>query len=62
MARVLQANSHIVIRTHKYDKYARYLADVFYLPGVKQAKRINAKGIFLNQQLLDKGLARVWST
>jgi len=62
VAHVLQPNSHIVIRTHKYDKYARYLADVFYLPGVKQAKRISTKGIFLNQQLLDKGLARVWST
>jgi len=61
VARVLQASPHIVIRTHKYDKYARYLADVFYLPGVKRAKRIVSQGIFLNQQLLDKGLVRVWS-
>jgi len=58
--RTLKADSHIVIQTHKYDKYTRYLADVFYLPGSTNPERIIEKGIHLNQKLLDKGLARIW--
>ena len=58
--RVLKKNSDIVIRTHSYDKYARYLADVFYLPDNTKPKAIYAQGIYLNQQLIDKGLARQW--
>ena len=58
--RQLKANPHIVIQTHKYDKYTRYLADVFYLPGSTNPEVIIEKGIHLNQQLLDKGLAEVW--
>jgi len=58
--RVLGKNPDIVIRTHHYDKYARYLADVFYLPDRANSKAIYAQGIYLNQQLIDKGLARQW--
>ena len=58
--RVLGKNADIVIRTHHYDKYARYLADVFYLPDCTDPKAIYAQGIYLNQQLVDKGLARQW--
>jgi len=59
--RVLGKNPNIVICTHHYDKYARYLADVFYLPDSTNPKAIYAQGIYLNQQLLDKGLARKWN-
>jgi hypothetical protein len=48
------------ICTHHYDKYARYLADVFYLPDSINPKAIYTQGIYLNQQLIDKGLARQW--
>ena len=58
--RVLRKSPDIVIRTHHYDKYARYLADVFYLPDSTSPKAIYAQGIYLNQQLIDKGLARRW--
>jgi endonuclease YncB( thermonuclease family) len=58
--RVLRKNPDIVICTHHYDKYARYLADVFYLPDSAGPKAIYAQGIYLNQQLLDKGMARKW--
>jgi endonuclease YncB( thermonuclease family) len=58
--RVLRKNPDIVICTHHYDKYARYLADVFYHPDSTDPKAIYAQGIYLNQQLLDKGLARKW--
>jgi endonuclease YncB( thermonuclease family) len=58
--RVLRKSPVIVICTHHYDKYARYLADIFYLPDSTNPKAIYARGIYLNQQLLDKGLARQW--
>jgi hypothetical protein len=58
--RVLNKNPHIVICTHHYDKYARYLADVFYSPDSSNPKATYANGIYLNQQLLDKGLAQPW--
>lgn len=56
--RILKASPNIVVRTHSYDKYARYLADIFYLPGVTSNERICSDGIYLNQELLDKGLAQ----
>ncbi len=43
------------------DKYARYLSDIFYLPGSKNPERVCSQGQFLNQELLDKGLAKLWS-
>jgi hypothetical protein len=36
------------------------LTDLFYLPGSTNPEVIIEKGIHLNQQLLDKGLAEVW--
>jgi len=57
---VLRKNPGIVVRTHHYDKYARYLADVFYLPDSTNPLAIYAQGIYLNQQLIDKGLVRRW--
>ena len=60
VTRVLGKNPDIVICTHHYDKYARYLVDIFYLPDSTNSKAIYAQGIHLNQQLLDKGLARKW--
>jgi len=37
------------LRIQYYDKYARYLADVFYLPDSTNPKAIYAQGIYLNQ-------------
>ena len=51
--------ARIVIRTHSTDKYDRYLADIFYLPGEGEPQAVAEKGVFLNQELLDEGLARV---
>ena len=56
--RALKASPHIVVRTHSYDKYARYLADIFYLPGASSYERICSDGRYLNQELLDRGLAQ----
>ena len=35
----------------------RYLSDVFYLPGGTDPQEVLYKVLFLNQQLLDRGLA-----
>ena len=47
----------VVIKSHGRDKYDRYLMDIFYLKGETDPKVVLDKGIFLNQELLDAGLA-----
>jgi endonuclease YncB( thermonuclease family) len=53
----LPPGSIVVVKTYKVEKYGRFLADVYYLPGSQDGDEILAKGIHLNQELLDKGLA-----
>ena len=50
---------YVVIQTFKVDVYGKYVCDLFYLRGVTDKERIVREGNFLNQELLDKGLARV---
>ena len=47
----------LVVRTYKQEKYGRFLADVFYKSGTDDAELILNEGVFLNQELLDLGLA-----
>ena len=47
----------IVVKSHGRDKYDRYLMDIFYLGGEPDPQVVLEKGNFLNQELLDKGLA-----
>jgi len=47
----------IVIKTHSRDKYDRYLSDIFYLKGETDPKTVLENGNFLNQELLNAGLA-----
>ena len=54
---VLSICPFVVIKTHKSDKYDQYLSDIFYLPGVDDVEKINQEGVFLNKELLDKGMA-----
>jgi len=56
----LKRDSALVVKTYGSDKYDRYLVDVFYLIGEKDSEIINKEGIFLNQELVDKGMAGVW--
>jgi len=49
-----------VIKTYGFGKYDRALVDVFYLPNEKDARKTARNGIFLNQELLDNGLAELW--
>jgi len=47
----------VVVKTFRPDKYERYLADVFYLAGEPDARRVAAEGTFLNGELLREELA-----
>ena len=47
----------IVIRSYKSGKFGRFIADVWYLKGETDPEVILKKGKFLNQVLLDRGLA-----
>ena len=60
--KALKPLDFFIIKNHKkkVGKYARYLADIFYLQGKKDPKVVAKDGLFLNQLLLDKGLASVY--
>ncbi len=55
--RALSAVPFVVMTTTRPDKYDRYLSDLFYLPGATDPQAVLQNGLFLNQQLLDEGLA-----
>jgi|GEM_PF-244616 len=52
----------IVIRTQKAGIYGRWIADVFALSGCDDPRQIAREGEFLNQRLLDEGLAKVYKS
>ena len=47
----------VMIKTNKIDIYGRYVGHVFYSLQTTDKSKIFAQGNFLNQELLDKGLA-----
>jgi endonuclease YncB( thermonuclease family) len=55
--KVLKNSPVVGIKTYKPDKYSRYPADIFYLPGETSPHKIIQEGICLNQQLIDNGPA-----
>ena len=58
----LKGMEFIVIKTHKdlTDKYARYLADIFYSREESGPQKVAQEGRYLNQELLDERLAVVY--
>lgn len=56
----LAACPFVILRTHKSDKYDRYLADVFYQPDTADPVTIANSGTYLNQELLDRRQAVLW--
>ena len=51
----------VVLKTYRPDKYGRYLADLYYLPKESDPQTVAQEGRFLNQELLDEGLAGKYS-
>jgi len=58
LERKFRENPEVVIKTYRSDKYDRYLTDIFYLTEEADGTRIAMEGVFLNQELLDRGLVR----
>ena len=56
VVQALEGISFVAVSTTKPDKYDRYLADVFYLPGVEDPEEVLADGVFLNRSLHEAGL------
>lgn len=48
----------VMVRTHKIDIHGRYVGDLFYSFSEKNPQKVFSEGRYLNQELLDKGLAR----
>jgi len=57
----LPQGSLIVIKTYQVGKFGRKIADVFYFPHEKNPHAVAAKGIFLNQELLDADQVDLYS-
>ena len=47
----------IVVKTYWRDKFTRYLADIFFMEAEKDIAVVAEEGTYLNQELLDEGLA-----
>ena len=47
----------LIIKTHGSDKYDRYLVDVFYLNDEDNEDKVLREGNFLNNEILEEGLA-----
>jgi len=56
--RELASVDYVMLHTDKIDLYGRYVAHVFYAPGENDKRRIVEKGDYLNQRLVDEGLAK----
>jgi len=50
----------VICKTYKEDKYGRYLADIFYSCKEKDPQVIAREGVFLNQELVDQGYAKLY--
>ncbi len=58
--KILEPCAFIIIRTEKSDKYDRYLADVFYLSKESDIYKVTEEGAYLNDELVQQGMAKVW--
>ncbi len=54
---LIDRNPQVVIKTYKEEKYGRFVVDVFTGPKGQDSALIAQEGQYLNQTLLDKGLA-----
>ena len=57
LKRRLNPCSFIIIKTYYRDTYNRYVADLFYNKNEPDEAEVAKNGVYLNQELLDKGYA-----
>ena len=51
----------VVVKSHGRDKFDRYLMDVYYKPNEQDPLKVLEEGTLLNQELLNKNLAELYS-
>ena len=57
-AAIERSGKDVYVRTSKSDKYGRYLGIIFYVDDVEDNQAQFGKEVILNQDLLDRGLAK----
>ncbi len=55
--RKLTPCTFLIVKTYYRDKFNRYLADIFYDKNETKLVKVAETGVYLNQELLDKGFA-----
>ena len=58
----LSSCGFVVVKTYYRDKFTRYLGDIFYDKKGTDVFKVSEFGVFLNQELLDNGLANKYRT
>ncbi|MBF0122886.1 MAG: thermonuclease family protein [Candidatus Omnitrophica bacterium] len=57
VAGLLPVGTPVIVKSYRTDIYGRFVVDVLYKDGATAVNEIVSVGIWLNQQLLDEGLA-----
>lgn len=57
LTEILGKCPRVIMRTRKSGNFGRWLGDVFALPGCADPVKIAAEGEYVNQMMMDKGLA-----
>ena len=60
LKRKLKPCVFIIIKTYYLDKFNRYVADIFYDKNEKKDTQVVKTGVFLNQELVNKGYAETY--
>lgn len=61
LKKILNNAPFLIVKTNKTDIYGRYIADVFLgTDGEKNIQKTADEGVYLNQLLLDRGLAQAY--
>ncbi len=56
----LAKTGFVMVKTNKIDIYGRYIGHIFYALGEQSKEKVFENGRYLNQELLDKGLAKLF--
>ena len=61
LTKILADVPFLIVKTNKTDIYGRYVADVFLAgKGETNSEKVAAEGMYLNQLLIDSGVAEVF--
>ncbi len=61
LKKILADVPFLIVKTNKTDIYGRYVADVFLAgKGETDAEKVASEGAYLNQMLIDSGVAEVF--